>query len=344
MPSSTIAGSRFSTNASRSALPYALRRSGRLSLICNESPTRSASTGGAGGSGTGLRRRPSSQRRNSGPPSSVEYARDSASSAEGMGMDSVILSTFANSKDACGLSRTACARTFSPSPRSGTARHAWLARPASGPISVRSRASISSSYRGGSGFAAIPASMRSQERARSVALRTVATSSPPVSSTTASGSRTPPEESSSAPPTQSPGRLAASSATDSRWTPEGRGRFIMRRLSPLQRPAHGREQCKYAILQILEVYPSCVLKDVWEDLSRRTDDPLADWARSGLMPLTGHPDGPPLAPSGRTAALARELAHRFTELTSVPLDGARLLSERAAFTGRRRGGRVSVGG
>lgn len=62
------------------------------------------------------------------------------------------------------------------------------------------------------------------------------------------------------------------------------------------------------------------------------------------MPLTGRSDGPPLAPSGRAATLARELGVRFTELTSVPLNGARLLSERAAFTGRRRNGAVSVGG
>jgi len=62
------------------------------------------------------------------------------------------------------------------------------------------------------------------------------------------------------------------------------------------------------------------------------------------MPLTGRPDGPPLVPSGYAATLAHELADRFTELTSVPLDGARLLSERAAFTGGRRRGAVSVGG
>jgi len=85
-------------------------------------------------------------------------------------------------------------------------------------------------------------------------------------------------------------------------------------------------------------------KDARADSWRDTGDPVADWARSGLMPLTGRPDGPPLAPCGRAATLAGELADRFAELTSVRLDGARLLSERAAFTGRRRGGAVSVGG
>ncbi|MCE3554886.1 CoA transferase [Pseudonocardia sp. RS11V-5] len=64
----------------------------------------------------------------------------------------------------------------------------------------------------------------------------------------------------------------------------------------------------------------------------------ADWAASGVVPLTGHPDGPPQVPPGRAASTAAELGSLFG------IDGAALLAERAAFTGHRRAGRVSVGG
>jgi hypothetical protein len=67
---------------------------------------------------------------------------------------------------------------------------------------------------------------------------------------------------------------------------------------------------------------------------------LADWAESGVLALTGPPAGPPLVPPGRAATFAREIAARC----SLPVDGARLLSERAAFTGHRRRGNISVGG
>lgn len=73
-------------------------------------------------------------------------------------------------------------------------------------------------------------------------------------------------------------------------------------------------------------------------------DPVADWARSGVVALTGRPDGPPLVPPGRAASVAEELAAEFAALTGVRVDGARLLSERAAFTGHRRRGAVSAGG
>jgi len=73
-------------------------------------------------------------------------------------------------------------------------------------------------------------------------------------------------------------------------------------------------------------------------------DPVADWADSGVAALTGRADGPPLVPPGRAATIARALSERFAELTSVRVDGARLLSERAAFTGHRRRGTVSAGG
>jgi crotonobetainyl-CoA:carnitine CoA-transferase CaiB-like acyl-CoA transferase len=69
-------------------------------------------------------------------------------------------------------------------------------------------------------------------------------------------------------------------------------------------------------------------------------DPVGDWVRSGVVALTGPATGPPLVPPGRAATYAREIAARC----SLPVDGALLLSERAAFTGHRRRGAVSVGG
>ncbi|WP_344281732.1 hypothetical protein, partial [Actinomadura napierensis] len=74
-------------------------------------------------------------------------------------------------------------------------------------------------------------------------------------------------------------------------------------------------------------------------------DAASAWAASGAVVLSGRSDGPPLLPPGRAAAVARDLAGRFAGITGAPrLDGARLLSERAAFTGHRRRGRVSPGG
>ena len=58
------------------------------------------------------------------------------------------------------------------------------------------------------------------------------------------------------------------------------------------------------------------------------------------MALTGSPAGPLLVPPGRAATLAQEITTRC----ALPVDGARLLAERAAFTGHRRRGLVSVGG
>jgi crotonobetainyl-CoA:carnitine CoA-transferase CaiB-like acyl-CoA transferase len=81
----------------------------------------------------------------------------------------------------------------------------------------------------------------------------------------------------------------------------------------------------------------------------RTTDPVLDWADSGVMSLTGLPSGPPLVPPGRAATIARDIADRLAAATAgsphpVRVDGARLLSERAAFTGHRRRGAVSPGG
>ncbi len=103
-----------------------------------------------------------------------------------------------------------------------------------------------------------------------------------------------------------------------------------------------------------------VRNDRHVNADRVGDDPVADWASSGLVALTGRADGPPLVPPGRAASVARALSARFAELTSgspdstaartaqvdgaVRLDGAALLAERAAFTGHRRRGTVSAGG
>ncbi|GAA1866860.1 CoA transferase [Pseudonocardia ailaonensis] len=67
-------------------------------------------------------------------------------------------------------------------------------------------------------------------------------------------------------------------------------------------------------------------------------DAAADWAASGVVALTGHGGGPELVPPGRAASVAAELGELFD------VDGAALLGERAAFTGRGRAGRTSVGG
>jgi crotonobetainyl-CoA:carnitine CoA-transferase CaiB-like acyl-CoA transferase len=78
-------------------------------------------------------------------------------------------------------------------------------------------------------------------------------------------------------------------------------------------------------------------------------DAVADWARSGVVALTGHPDGPPLVPPGDAASLAGRISARLAAVTAdtghpVRLDGAALLAERAAFTCPRRHGQVSAGG
>ncbi|MFD9395289.1 CoA transferase [Streptomyces sp. NPDC060000] len=69
-----------------------------------------------------------------------------------------------------------------------------------------------------------------------------------------------------------------------------------------------------------------------------------DWARSGIPVLTGHPDGPPLLPPGGAATFASWLADHIAAAGGAKLDGARLLAERAALSGRGRRGRLSVGG
>jgi hypothetical protein len=72
---------------------------------------------------------------------------------------------------------------------------------------------------------------------------------------------------------------------------------------------------------------------------------VRDWAESGIPALTGYPDGPLLIPPGSAASVARRHTDRIAAVTAgrVRLDGARLLSERAAYTGFTRGGPRSAG-
>lgn len=72
-------------------------------------------------------------------------------------------------------------------------------------------------------------------------------------------------------------------------------------------------------------------------------DPRSVWATSGLVELTGRPDGPPLCPPGRAAVVAAELAAKLVP-AGIELDGPALLGERAAKIGLTRRGAVSAGG
>ncbi|MFF0816921.1 CoA transferase [Rhodococcus sp. NPDC003318] len=76
---------------------------------------------------------------------------------------------------------------------------------------------------------------------------------------------------------------------------------------------------------------------------------VRDWAESGALALTGRPDGPPVVPPGAAATVARTLAAQITASAALAgrapeVDGARLLSERAALTGFTRRGDVTLGG
>ncbi|MEU2004059.1 CoA transferase [Rhodococcus sp. NPDC019627] len=78
-------------------------------------------------------------------------------------------------------------------------------------------------------------------------------------------------------------------------------------------------------------------------------DPVRDWAESGVVALTGRAGGPPIVPPGRAATVARAMASWISDVSAlggrrIGVDGAGLLSERAALTGFRRRGDVSLGG
>lgn len=78
-------------------------------------------------------------------------------------------------------------------------------------------------------------------------------------------------------------------------------------------------------------------------------DVVRDWARSGVLALTGHRGGAPSLPVGDAASWAGRISDRIEQATwgsrrPVRVDGAQLLAERAAHTGSVRQGRVSPGG
>ncbi|MER6972206.1 CoA transferase [Nocardioides sp. NPDC057767] len=67
-------------------------------------------------------------------------------------------------------------------------------------------------------------------------------------------------------------------------------------------------------------------------------DPVAAWAASGAMALTGRPSGPPLLAPGRAALQVRE------QLAGLGFEIPGLLGERAAYAGLGRNGPWSCGG
>lgn len=73
-------------------------------------------------------------------------------------------------------------------------------------------------------------------------------------------------------------------------------------------------------------------------------DPVADWAASGAMALTGRSNGPPLPVAGPATALRGALAALHVLAPKAELPGVELLGERAAIAGLTRQSPVSPGG
>lgn len=69
-----------------------------------------------------------------------------------------------------------------------------------------------------------------------------------------------------------------------------------------------------------------------------------DLLASGIAELSGRVDGPPLAPVGKPATVARAAGLAMALTTGVSLDTAPLLGQRAKLLGLRRNGPVSAGG
>lgn len=77
------------------------------------------------------------------------------------------------------------------------------------------------------------------------------------------------------------------------------------------------------------------------------DHPALGWRRSGLMAVTGRPDGPGLVcPAALTVAADAALValNALAPDAALPVNGALLLGERARLMGLSRGGRVSANG
>lgn len=77
-------------------------------------------------------------------------------------------------------------------------------------------------------------------------------------------------------------------------------------------------------------------------------DVARDWAQSGLLPLIGHPDGPPQIGPAALASCADGALRALRAIADQPclpgIAGAQLLSERAACLGLQRRGQISAGG
>ena len=69
-------------------------------------------------------------------------------------------------------------------------------------------------------------------------------------------------------------------------------------------------------------------------------DPVAAWAASGAMWLTGHADGPPLSPAAAVVPALEAVARR----AQLDVDVGELLTGRAALLGLQRQGRTSTNG
>ena len=122
--------------------------------------------------------------------------------------------------------------------------------------------------------------------------------------------------------------------------------------SPIDRklPLKGRE-ISLDSSAISAEYSARLLRSLGATVETRSDfsglDVARDWASSGLVSLTGYPttpmQGPAAIPSAARGALdALKLLAGQNKL--VGLDGAALLSERAAFLGLERQGQISANG
>src|SRR5258706_4556795 len=94
--------------------------------------------------------------------------------------------------------------------------------------------------------------------------------------------------------------------------------------------------------------PSSMAGYLAEAMAADADAALRRWAACGAMSLTGLADGPPSTDTARVALGADALASLVAELSerigrSVYVDGAALLSERAAIAGLSRHGSRSCG-
>lgn len=117
------------------------------------------------------------------------------------------------------------------------------------------------------------------------------------------------------------------------------------RLSPLPEQREGAEQTARSYARRL--LGSLGVTRV-QALDLADEHPALTWARSGLMTLTGRPDGPPLMCPVPLAACADGVLAALASLAPPGsfdgLRGSELLAERAAITGHSRRGSISPGG